>query len=136
MEINELMIGDWMQITHHHNPKPIVKVEQVDLIVFRNALMQIYPRISYDPIPLTPEILEKNGFKYEEHHGFRISSDLLYVCIPKYDGEDYKEGLVPYTYITGGNSDYGDDGVYMYLNFVHELQHVLKLCGIEKEIVL
>ncbi len=92
---------------------------------------EIVPIDTYElsPIPLTPEILEKNGF------GTRIS----YIK-DKWNNE--------YTLIEDDNKViYWEKGnVYMereradsYLfacNYVHELQHALRLCGVEKKIVL
>ena len=72
-----------------------------------------------EPIPLTAEILEKNGFK----RGF---------------GE---EGQPIFSTIQFG--EYGMWDGYCFpnckgrvLQYVHQLQHALRLCGIEKEFVI
>ena len=73
-----------------------------------------------EPIPLTAEILEKNGWKYNELpfiQGWEQFGLLLYA-----GGESYR--------INCGNN------VAMKIDSVHELQHALRLCGIDKEIVL
>lgn len=83
-----------------------------------------------NPIPLTAEILEKNGFEYKEadetcateafHHWHLVGSrfaidDDSWWCSVK-DGELHvKFGGFP-------------------LKFVHQLQHALRLCGIDKKI--
>lgn len=61
MKTNELMIGDWVRCT---DPKPF-KVEQID-----GVEEQVYGDDGFyvdtadlQPIPLTGEILEKNGFE-------------------------------------------------------------------------
>lgn len=73
-----------------------------------------------DPIPLTTEILEKNGFVYN--------------YLP------FEQSWQQY-----GLSIYGTTGNYhincgmnvsMDVSNVHQLQHALRLCGIEKEIEL
>ena len=88
------------------------------------------------PIPLTPEILEKNGFeKKEDDYGQELYSLLL------------GEWAITYMSISGcpyltieDVLDY--DPAHSVLNLkdsvynVHELQHALKLCGIDKEIKL
>ena len=85
-----------------------------------------------DPIPLTLEILEKNGF---EKQGF--------------DGWDYTFGTeadnghvlwrtdygIPHLMIESYSSKYGDFRSFG-IQYVHELQHALKLCGINLEIKL
>ena len=61
------------------------------------------------PIPLVPEILEKNGIKLQIGPGGLYQGTI--------------EGL----------------NVKIYFNiieYVHELQHALRLCGIDKEIIL
>ena len=61
MKIEELSIGDWVK----WNGKPR-KIEQIGYEgeMFVNVGVCFYCSIEEcDPIPLTPEILEKNGFK-------------------------------------------------------------------------
>ena len=85
------------------------------------------------PIPLTTEILEKNGFvKYNE-----VSDN------PPYDKDE--EGNMYYSF-KGEHKFWGwwqPNNVYfipanamgdLEIKYVHELQHTLKLCGIYKEI--
>ena len=73
------------------------------------------------PIPITPEILEKNGFTRDA------------------DGmNDIDEISVEITYgewqrVDGRHKYLGEARI---IKYVHELQHALLLCGIEKEIVL
>lgn len=135
MEITNLMIGDWVKIIHHHVPKPLIKVKKVDLEDFNDALLQIYPEITFEPIPITPEILEKNGYSYIEtedawelipNNGFGICKDeddnCFYFCLGIFDAFNCYSDIT-YHYITK-------------VEYVHELQHALKLCKIEKEIVL
>ena len=86
--------------------------------------MEILGRECIEPIPLTPEILEKNGYK-----------DRLYYfeC----------EELYPHSFAR----IYYEDGVYYFgdeegfvktleIKYVHQLQHALRLAGVEKEIEL
>lgn len=74
-----------------------------------------------DPIPLTPEILKKNGWKEyassEDFHGYNC------VFIKQKGG--YYGACVDYKRTVSGP-----------LKYVHELQHTLRLCKIEKEIEL
>ena len=77
-----------------------------------------------EPIPLTTEILEKNGFHKEWDEDI-----ILMVCdtIIVETGNNYKL--------------YKDGKMYLRrvlspLYYVHQLQHALRLCGIDKEIEL
>ena len=77
------------------------------------------------PIPLTPEILEKN---FEKKALWGIYDDYYDFTIREWDGMfivnyHYCEIPMPDTQIVG-------------ISWVHELQHALKLCGIEKEIII
>ena len=71
-----------------------------------------------EPIPLTAEILEKNGFKYDDE-----GKDLRYrQSCGDIIGVDIR-----------GDIAYIEDADFKY---IHKLQHALKLCGIEKEITV
>ena len=68
------------------------------------------------PIPLTPEILEKNGWRYND--------------MPFVQGWEQCGLTIVNNRISCGKN------VSMKVEYVHQLQFALKLCGIEKEIVL
>ena len=72
-----------------------------------------------DPIPLTPEILEKNGFSNNY-----VEDDLSYATDAG--------GDVIGVHIVAGKWILDE----MYFNYFHQLQLAFRLCGIEKEIVL
>ena len=113
MKANELMIGDWVYLTDPDtNRNEIIKVSYTDL---SNAIAKYL-----EPIPLTPEILEKNRWKNE---GFFSSLQT----------GDYKI-LTDGNHVAVIHKDHAD--IDIPIKFVHELQHVLKLCRIEKEITL
>lgn len=119
MKANELMIGDWVIV----NTYP----EKVKLI--GETLIKVWNRdnsIDVDdvsPIPLTAEILEKNGF---------IRFGTGYIL------ERERFGLVnpssPNNYLDNYWLRISIKAVH--IEYVHELQHALRLCGIEKEIEL
>lgn len=104
MKANELMIGDWV----YYGKKP-VKVLQL-------SEGKDYKEIN--PIPLTSEILEKNGF---------VQVGLMY---------RNPEFHITIRDVFGGDLFLSISVRDVQLKYVHELQHALRLCGIEKEIVL
>lgn len=136
MKAKDLMIGDWVQVpclidnTENYNAWCQIKQlrdDDLDVIGFKE--------LSYDeiePIPLSPEILEKNGWIY--------------------NNEDEK--FFPQTWVGGGlmlqgaddcgyrivvTSDYDDEDTNdtpFIILYVHELQHALMLRRIKKEIIL
>lgn len=127
MKENELMIGDWVTFQCFDGSSINVRVTQIQ----SSALGMIYGRSEtrshwanvedVKPIPLTLEILEKNGFMNGKD-GYDIGIPLLY-------WDKYCNAICGYTH--------GDDIVEVFdCKCVHELQHALKLCGIEKEIEL
>ena len=129
MKPENLMIGDWVL----YNPNVFIEDEY-------ESPKDCYPtKIScgedidvaiedcYSPILLTAEILEKNGFVKNEYGEMILEEELgtseIYIVLePTYD-EDYYWWGVNYVLITKIKS-------------VHELQHVLRLVGIEKEIIV
>lgn len=64
-----------------------------------------------EPIPLTAEILEKNLFKRDVFHNEYYIYGTNF-CVVEFD------------------NTYSYQGTDMDLNYVHELQHALRLCGL------
>ena len=120
------MIGDWVFNTHH---KQAIRITRYDFFVHGHRangsqyIIADIPTVGRDlePIPLTAEILEKNGFgvndyneEYDEDYGIEVEMNFEH-------------------WTTEGGTC---SGYFQTLRYVHELQHALRLCGIEKEIVL
>lgn len=142
MRAEELMIGDWVQVSH------VDKIGKIYRIDAANGIGNEYAAVidgDFDcadlrPISLTPEILEKNGFKKENGGkimGFNIADSykLVYQGRTNFDKfwiniQDFGESKKWYIKINGHFDISG------YINDVHELQHALKLCGINIEIEL
>ena len=86
------------------------------------------------PIPLTKEIIEKNftlNNKYQEQ--FEDGHHFYYNIVPKYNS-----GIWNLVWVRGSNENYLliEDDPLIHMKYVHELQHALKLCRINKEIIL
>lgn len=98
-----------------------------------------WPDVAFEvePIPLTPEILEKNGFKYTNNHTLQGSD--TYRLRYEQNGFDY---TITYKLNDWFAVDSYDDRMYRIFEIetgrwcVHQLQHALRLCGIEKEIIV
>ena len=130
MKANELMIGDWLFYKGRFNAFPF-KVEQ---ITKRKVGYHAEPnegRLHYiilsecEPIPITPEFLKRNGFGKAQSLYYLKSLNKIYPC--------------PFfiEYNTVNNCLFVNDGMIpMPITYVHQLQHVLRLCGIEKEVEL
>lgn len=143
MKAEDLMIGDWVNLNFDVDYKignPIYGYVQVNSInkdgtIDVNCIFDISESMQdgwdlklIKPIPLTPEILEKNCFYSVNECIFEIpisEEDLIrLIHVGKGWTVDAK------IYAKGVNIVYG------YFKYVHELQHALKLCGIKKDIIL
>jgi hypothetical protein len=122
MKANELMIGDWFAFRGHP-----YKCTASDIASIAECEEKCAPT-DISEIPLTPEILEKN---FQE---FLPGINLMYklkgpYCVMNEDGQ-WVFGLVK---VDGENSARYP---LVKISFVHQLQHALRLCGIEKEITI
>ena len=139
MNATDLMFGDW--VTAIKKPFRLIRISKAFCYgkTASGAVVGPFFFEEIKPIPITPEILEKNGFKndfYEEesvadYHTIRLEGYSLKHKIGKIDGY-----LV--TWCNGGANVTTDlhGCVQKDISYIHELQHALKLCGIEKEITL
>lgn len=144
MEAKELMIGDWLCYEGEHN----IQVKGIDFPPNGNSAYisfgaEFYHCDDFSPIPLTTEILEKNGFKIEEEYDKIYDTHNYYATL---NCVDSKKRNVEVNYSTFSNEItifcHDRQNILLYCNLetqikhVHELQHALRLCGIEKEIEL
>lgn len=145
MDYKELMCGDW------------VKVEQTTEVVKAKVLGVYKDGINYEvdysgvratnqihtdyvsPIKLTEDILVKNGFEYAYNKASEMQNKQLLVAnISGHYIEvrlDKKNVAIWYDYDENESDFYSD--VFLPLPyFVHGFQHLLRLCGIEKSIIV
>lgn len=127
MNIKELMIGDWVNVAieGYDNPTQIKEIRSFSVKVTQDE--KDYGSILIQPIPLTPEILEKNGFVTHRNIGYVLEDYNGNVIV--YDFFEHKlKILVEYNVVF--EQRYFDDIA------VHQLQNILRLCEVEKEIEL
>ena len=122
MEITGLMIGDWLLDSHVYAQVTSITCDGI-IETTHNALSDIE---LVEPIPITPEILEKNGFIKDNNNMYYWNWGIIDDCV-SYD----KETNIFRIFHTLGHL------VFVHsLSYVHQLQHALRLCGIEKDIEL
>ena len=152
MKVEDLMIGDLVHsISTIHNvsfpdngviqdegyttiltPIKITTVSENCVSYYSNKL-ELYITLSseeIEPIPLTPEILKKNGILYEKQSYYYVikdDKDLECTYYIQQIQEDWAIGVDTGAY---------ECSVFARIKYVHELQHALKLCGIDKEIII
>ena len=128
LKISDLSVGDWVRYDNGVTPysiRSIVRTGDQECVVLKDDM---YPDgitgfVKYlKPIPITAEILEKNGFErllecdlfYHSESGLEVAFE---------DGEwMHTINLHEYTIHT--------------ISGVHHIQHLLRLYGCEKEINL
>ena len=114
MKPEEMMLGDWISF----NGEPVKVVHIVSGI----------NEDDYNPIPITAELLEKNGFKKYGDTGWWLEDD--YYDIQIYEWSD---SIWVFKYeSTEMNTPYEQRT----FSYVHNLQHALRECGIDEEIDL
>lgn len=128
MKTSELMKRDIILYEYDGQKFPARVIE-----IYRNSVLVESINGEYEPIEieedkifpvdLTPEILEKNGFRHGCYVGGYYSPDCPFRVFTKTRG-------------TCGFTTLFDDEIHFSCVFVHELQHALRLCGIDKEITL
>ena len=102
MKATELMIGDWVKSRTGMNVKIV-------------GINHDYPSV-YEPIPLTAEILEKNGWKEAQFwHEYQDGENTIQSCLPD------MRGIIN-----------GVEIQHFKCEYVHQYQHLLRLCGLDE----
>lgn len=141
MDCKDLMIGDWV-VLKSNGVHPDTKIRITELSTDGCFVDDCDNFIGYEelsPIPLTEEILVKNGFEYAYNEASKMQNKQLLVAnIGGHYIEvrlDKKNVAIWYDYDENESGFYSD--VLLDLpRTVHQLQHLLRLCGIDKEIEL
>lgn len=135
MKVTNLMNGDWVNV--FDTPKQIEGIRKFrngDEIVYYDGDNGNYIK-TVTPIPLTSEILEKNGFNRLD----QIASVEPYYWF--FFNKETEVKIKAFNTIYRGLwvecvNPVNNATIYKQCEFVHEFQHVLRLCEIEKEIIL
>ena len=129
MKATDLMIGDWVVYNGDVEYIDPIRIEGMD-IATDMLITSDREDVGFDgvePIPLTTEILEKNGFVKDEKddNWYYWNWSVIDDCISYYK-ETSKVRIFSVSGLT----------FVKILQYVHELQHALRLFEIKKEIVL
>lgn len=137
INIKELSIGNWIKISG--TPVQILGIRtesQVYVLETEETDYAYAIDADIEPIEITPEILEKNGFEKREFiDEVNCKEEYWIYC------DDYYSLVISEI----------NDGLYkvehhseelinlierLYISYIHQLQNALTLCGISKEIKL
>ena len=116
----DIMVGDYVA-NRNGSPMQIVAVDEDNAYAWTGN--EERPWIFGDsegyepqPIVLTPEILEKNGWKETEYwHEYQDGKNTIQCCLPDMRGR-----------INGIEIE------HFKCEYVHQYQHLLRLCGLEE----
>lgn len=142
MKATDLMLGDWVCVAKnfaqkYHRVRALSNDEN-DVVkgIYINdygvECNSIFSCNDIEPIPLTPEILEKNGF---------VKINTIYNGLSyQYFDKDKRNKVIVSFHEGDDITNIEIDSQLCWLNsdfsFLHQLQHALKLCGVKKEIEL
>lgn len=148
IDAKELMVGDWVlglvedkvepgKVIAKH-PAKVVKIEENgdisaqcpyvfdEMYESDGSLIDDFCWYDIEPMPLTEEILEKNGFIKKEEK--TLDLDLGFCML-------YGEYRRIEEKILGGKMINYGDSLYP-IRYVHQFQNALRLCEIDKEIII
>ena len=125
MEVGELQINDWVCTKSDSTPRLVDWIRTSEVGLFWNKTDTPSCLV---PIPLTPEILEKNRFESNSN----IFGLYDYELSESYILENRGNRFCFVKRIPGHRSTFYITDI----KYVHELQHALRLCGIEHRVIL
>ena len=152
MRVEDLSIGDWVRHTFYEENLQIKRINgESERLLVEKGLMSVSCHLDhFEPIPLTAEILEKNGWVREDYYYGVMDGE---PCFDAYRCTIYKNGYkydieliddcgesfdLEITHIE--TDEAGEEKTYTQLlkclaiQHTHQLQHALRLAGVEKEI--
>ena len=126
LTIKDLMIGDWVYNTHNRQNERVQEIGSGLVMLDYNDLYE-YDEI--EPVPITPEILEKNGFEKieEKYYRYFLEEKDYYESARVYFDEEPNVAVRVLD-----RSEFKGR-----IKYIHELQQAMRLCHIKgKEIEL
>ena len=120
MKCNELMIGDWVLI--NNTPHKIQAIDSIDAEIQADDELyyigedRYYSETKVAGVPLTYEILEKNGWKaFEEGYEHQDDRSTIFYCPPEMQG-----------------CIHGVEVAYFKCEYAHQYQYLMRLCGLDE----
>ena len=126
MEATELMIGDWVGRVFDDKRIDYRQVDWIRTGEIGMRYQKVWAIGCIEPIPLTPEILKKNGIKKRRDEYVVFGWEGMkqwYITL-----EDFKPQY-DFWFITSSDRDLNIIGQ---IRYVHQLQHALRICGLDE----
>ena len=132
LKISDLSVGDWVYYDKGNTPysiRSIYRTGKQDCVelndsVFPEGVIGFVGRLT--PIPITAEILEANGFERSTSQFIVYHTDKVWISYDK-PSETWSVTM----YINDFTSN-----LHANILHIHQLQHALRLAGVDKEINL
>ena len=133
MKATDLMLGSYVKVKPSGMIIKVAAIHQKKVGYHScQSKLEWVRRDLIEPIPLTPETLEKNGFESI----IAIFNELTYQYASKNEECRVRVFINDKNIATGIEIDSKVCWLNCDCSFVHELQHALRLCDVGKEIVL
>ena len=114
----DLQIGDWILLVKENRPirVDLLTISEIEDLESLGKVVEHF----YKPIKVTPKILEENGFECYSDSAYNIVDNIIY---------SWRDSTIYGIYTTQGPyGHYYDNSIIVNtLEYVHELQHFLKL---------
>ena len=130
MRLEDLMVGDY--VTHQYYYNRPVKIEYF-IGSKAKTESETFEISTLKAVPITEEFLIKNGFKYDYDIDECVSDGGRFITLK---GFTYEEDGVLIDYCNGNVkvvTDFNGE-IAKRMLYIHELQHAMRLCNINKEI--
>lgn len=117
MEATDLMIGDWVRDKGHLDYGKVCEIAMDEKMQWNISFacgMNLFCTYEFEPVPITREILEKNGWECKGDYMIKNIGDNTLYWVENLDCGLYKNR---YNMCT--------------CKYVHQLQHALRLCGFD-----
>lgn len=129
MKATELMIGDWVNVIHNSKSCNVKVIFLDDMqIAYDERELIVKTEKAFKPIPLTTEIMEKNGYGKLTNGSYALRD-----IEKRIDITIWRSGGEPTSTMEITKNEYTEKEVTYLLPepySVHELQHALRLCGL------
>jgi hypothetical protein len=135
IKISDLSIGDWVNQKMNDGAYQVQWIERETVGLIKHTgteedgsiRLTAVPLSFIEPIPLTTDILEKNGLEYEDDGNDAV----IFLCCDMF----WARLCVGDTFWQVGiHSEDRLDAVVCNVKHTHQLQHALRLAGVGKEI--
>lgn len=133
LKISDLSVGDWVGYNGKSYRTVIVDALDQTATIFGNDEQGDIHIEQLAPIPITAEILEKNGFEEDNNGHYALKIGGIIAVDIEYTGGIWELSILDvYALQYAGKMQV----TIAFVSSIHSLQHALRLAGVDKEINL